>query len=148
MIYRLIELEDELSNNPLNSMRAMHLDERIAAYLLDGDDADSRLDSVISRLPRKGWSDLYLDPDRLNRLRDLCDWWRGQPLDKRAPWCTFTTVWQRTSESCQRILRDRRRSFAGSQYTVRTRANLDWRTLVSCVTGKPPCEARHFLGRL
>jgi hypothetical protein len=76
MIYRLVELGAESSRESLNSMRALRLDERITAYLLNGDDPDARLNGILSTPPRVAWRDLYLDAERLNRLHLLATWWR------------------------------------------------------------------------
>lgn len=66
--FQLLHLNTEPAGETLDSMRAIRLDERITAYLLDSDEVDGQLKEVLFRAKPNGWSDFYLEKNDLNRL--------------------------------------------------------------------------------
>jgi AAA+ superfamily predicted ATPase len=75
----LLVLDEDVQRGEPLSMRSIHIDDRIAAYLIGGDAIDARL-SPFASLPVPGvaWDALTDDAQRIERLRALAVWWAGK----------------------------------------------------------------------
>jgi hypothetical protein len=85
IVHHLLASSPEIQGEEPLPLRSLRLDDRIASYLLGNQAFDGRLQGVLvddNRQP--GWEQIYMDADRLDRLKTLADWWKERSSNPQA----------------------------------------------------------------
>jgi hypothetical protein len=75
--HRLVSIRSQ-ADEPL-PVRSLRLDDRIAAFLTGSGALDARLDELAGIADGLDWSGLTAEPQHIERLRHIVDWWQRQP---------------------------------------------------------------------
>jgi hypothetical protein len=85
IVHHLLASGPEVQGEESMAMRSLRLDDRIAGYLLGDPAPDGRLQGILVADKRQpDWEQIYLEADRLARLKMLADWWRERSNEPQA----------------------------------------------------------------
>jgi AAA+ superfamily predicted ATPase len=75
LLARGLLLMSDRGEQPL-AVRSLRVDDRITSFLWDSDTTDARLRDVVAESAAMDWAHLIAEPEYVERLRHLAEWWQ------------------------------------------------------------------------